>query len=184
MAMRPHALLTREDLEQMPDDGCRYELLDGELHVSPAARRRHQWVVMRIAHRLMGWVESDGHGRVYPGVNVDLAADTHLEPDVAWSASEDDSGLGFDRTPDLVVEVASPATRTFDRGTKRDRYVATGAREVWLVDLDRWTIEQTIVRDGLVDATVVHGAGDAFSSPLLEGVRFDVDDLLDLGDDV
>ncbi len=181
MAMRPDALLTREDLEQLPDDGHRYELVDGELLVSPLARRRHQWVVSRITHRLMAWVESGGHGRVYPGVNVDLAAGTHLEPDIAWSASEDDSGPGFDRTPELIIEVASPSTRAFDRGVKRDRYAATGAREIWLVDLARDVIERFVTAGGAVGPVTVHAAGEQFTSELLEGVVFDVGDLLDLG---
>lgn len=179
MAMRPGALLTREDLDGMPDDGRRYELVDGELLVSPLARRRHQWVVMRIAHRLMAWVESGGHGRVYPGVNVDLAADTHLEPDVAWSASEDHTGPGFDRTPELIVEVSSPSTRAFDRGVKRDRYAGTGAREVWLVDLDRDVIERAVIEERAVGRVTVHTVGEQFTSELFGGITFDVADLLD-----
>lgn len=177
MAMRPDALLTRADLDRFPDDGHRYELIDGELFVSPLARRRHQWVVTRITARLFAWVEADGHGRVYPGVNVDLAVDTHLEPDVAWSASEDDSGPGFDRVPELVVEVLSPSTRRFDRGVKRDRYLSAGAREAWLVDLERDVIER--VTAGATGPTATeHPRGERFTSPLLDDHQFDVDDLL------
>lgn len=192
MAMRPGALLTRSDLEGMPDDGRRYELIDGQLLVSPLARRRHQWVVMRIGARLLAWIEAGGHGRVYPGVNVDLAADTHLEPDVAWSSSQDDSGPGFDRVPELVVEVAdrvspqrseesplasSPSTRHIDRGIKRDRYLAAGAREVWLVDLERDVIERHVT-DRAGQTVTEHVRGERFTSPLFGDHHFDVDDLL------
>ena len=86
---------TLADLDTFPDDRRRYELLDGILHVTPLARRRHQFVVGRISYRLAAWAEVHG-GTVYPGVNVNFAGDTHLEPDVAFSQSDDTSGVAFE----------------------------------------------------------------------------------------
>jgi Uma2 family endonuclease len=135
MASPARTGLTLADVYALPDDGHRYELLDGELFVSPLARRRHQWVVTEISYQLKAWVADHG-GAVYAGVNVDLADDTHLEPDVAYARSEDTTGLAFREPPELIVEVSSPSTRSFDLGAKKDRYAAAGIVEFWFVDLD------------------------------------------------
>lgn len=179
MASQPSAddVLTRADLDDFPDDGCRYELVDGQLLVSPLARRAHQFVVSRLTQRLMSWSEQHG-GIAYPGVNVDLADDTHLEPDVVWSSDEDTSGEGFVASPTFVVEVASPSTRRFDRAVKRQRYAATGCREFWIVDIDAGLIEVFLVTGGATGDPVEHRRGDSFTSAIFPGLVFDVDDLL------
>lgn len=170
--------LTLEDLSALPDDGRRYELVDGTLHVTPRARRRHQWVITRITYRLHEWARRHG-GRVYPGVNVDLADDTHLEPDVAYDPSEDVSGLAFPTAPALVVEVSSPSTKALDLGIKKDRYAVAGADEFWFVDLDQDLVLQfTTTRQGHLAGPSVHRRGETFTSELLPGLRLEVEDLL------
>lgn len=174
MASHPTApVLTRADLDDFPDDGRRRELLDGVLYVSPLARLDHQRVVGRLTTTLMNWIDAGGHGEVFPGANVDLGEDSHLEPDVVWTSRDGASGLGFDTAPDLVVEVLSPGTRRFDRGRKKDRYLASGCRECWIVDTEARTIE-VFHADG-VDT---HADGDVFTSLLLPGLSLVVTDLL------
>lgn len=166
--------LTRADLDRLPDDGRRFELIDGALLVSPMARRHHQRVVVRLTTQLELWSRHHG-GATYAGVNVDLDDRTHLEPDVAWSRSEDDSGLAFtDPPPELVVEVSSPSTRAFDRGIKRAAYLAAGVVEVWLVDLDAELVER---HTRGAAAPAVHHRGTTITSPLLPDFRMAVDDL-------
>lgn len=178
MATTPSsALLTRTDLDQLPDDGHRYELVDGTLLVSPLARARHQRVVGEVFAALHVW-SRENHGVAYPGVNVELAADSHLEPDVAWSADERDPGLGFDHSPALVVEVTSPDTRHVDATIKKDRYAATGCREYWIVDLDDDVVEVFEVTAGVAGDPAIHHRGQQFTSPLFEGLVLDVDELL------
>ena len=163
---------------KFPDDGCRYELLDGVLQVTPLARRRHQRVVFQISYRLGQWTEQHG-GTVYPGVNVDLDDHTHLEPDVAYARSEDTSGLAFTDPPDLVVEVSSPSTKHFDRGAKKDRYALAGAAEFWFVDLDADMIERYVLSaDGPQPPPTVHHRRTTITSRLFDGLVLDVDDLL------
>lgn len=167
--------LTRADLDEMPDDGRRFELIDGALLVSPMARRRHQRVVVRLVTELELWTREHG-GAAYAGVNVDLDDRTHLEPDVAWSSSEDDTGLGFVAPPELVVEVSSPSTRAFDRGIKRMVYMMAGVAEMWLVDLATDTIEVHAAAGD--DTPAIHRRGDVVTSPLLPGLRLSIDMLL------
>lgn len=164
---------TRADLDRFPDDGHRRELVDGQLLVSPLARRRHQAAVMRIAAALHSW-SSDHGGAVYPGVNVDLSRATHLEPDVVWSSDTDESGSGFDVTPEIVVEVGSPSTHRYDRGVKLDRYLASGAHEVWLVDL----ADDTITGHRLDGTVTVHDRSAMLTTVVLPGFTASVSDLL------
>lgn len=170
--------LTRADLDDMPDDGRRFELIDGALLVSPMARRRHQRVVARLTTELELWSRAH-RGATYPGVNVDLDERTHLEPDVAWSADESDAGLAFATTPELIVEVSSPSTRSFDRGIKRAAYLASGAVEVWLVDLRVEVIER---HTETAADPVVLVRGDVVTTPLLPGFEVAVADILGAAD--
>jgi Uma2 family endonuclease len=164
---------TLADIYAFPDDGRRYEIIDGVLHVTPLARRRHQRVVMRLSYHLEGWAEEHG-GTVYPGVNVDLADDTHLEPDAVYSTSEDTTGLAFTHAPELVVEVSSPSTKSYDLGAKKARYVAEGVVEFWFVDLD----QDTVTRFTRAGDETRHARGEQVRTPLLPGLVLDVDDLL------
>jgi Uma2 family endonuclease len=167
--------LTRADLDRFPDDGRRFELIDGALLVSPLARTRHQRIVARLTTELELWSREHG-GATYPGVNVDLDERTHLEPDVAWSRQEIDDALSIG-APELVVEVSSPSTRAFDRGIKRMAYLAAGVVELWLVDLETGVVERhTPERTG----PVVLGRGEDVTTPLLPGFRAAVDVLLGL----
>ena len=178
MAVPVREGLTRADLDELPDDGRRYELLDGQLFVTPLARRRHQWVVTQLAHRLKQWTDEHG-GSVYAGVNVDLAEDTHLEPDVVFSHDEDLSGEGFVNAPEFVIEVSSPSTRSFDLGEKKDRYAAEGCEELWFVDLDREEILTFRQRPGGgFGPPTPHGRGTVVATPVLAGLELDVDDAL------
>ncbi len=178
MSMPVATGLTRADLDELPDDGHRYEIIDGRLFVSPLARVRHQRVVAQIVHRLMQWTDEHG-GSVYPGVNVDLADDTHLEPDVVYAVNEDTSGLALEFAPELVVEISSPSTKRFDAGAKKDRYAAEGAREFWVVDLDRDEISRFTLRPrGGYGPAAVHRRGETFAVGVLDGLVLDVDDLL------
>lgn len=165
--------LTRADLDNLPDDGRRFELIDGALLVSPLARTRHQRVVTRLATELELWSRAHG-GAAYAGVNVDLDERTHLEPDVAWSRREVDDTLSIG-APELVVEVSSPSTRAFDRGIKRATYLAAGVVELWLVDLERDLIERHAA-----DRTepVGHSRGEDVTTSLLPGFRVAVDAVL------
>ena len=125
--------LTRTDLADVPDDGHRYELLDGSLLVTPAPSPRHQTVVLALARRL---VEAQPQG-LWVGiapVDVVLREDTVLQPDIVVTRVDDVRDDGVHGTPLLVVEVLSPSTRHLDLGSKRGRYEAHGVPSYWVVD--------------------------------------------------
>src|SRR3954470_1119305 len=127
---------TVDDLENFPDDGNRYELLDGVLLVTPAPGLPHQLVATRIATRLtaaLGWT---GHAHVVgPGAVVSPPR-TQLQPDILVFPvryAPDTKWLDVHEHW-LAVEVISRSSRMYDREFKRDAYFALGVAEVWLVD--------------------------------------------------
>jgi len=125
--------LSYADLEHAPEDGHRYELLDGVLIVSPAPGRLHQRAVLRLAVALSAGCPANLEVLVAP-FDVVLAADTALEPDVLVARRSDLTDRNLPAAPLLAVEVLSPSTRRIDLLVKRSRYEAAGVPSYWVVD--------------------------------------------------
>ena len=137
--------LTVADLDLMPDDGHRYELIDGVLLVSPAPSTLHQHLVLRLARILEDDCPADLKVFLAP-LDVDLAEDTRLQPDVLVARRADLTERGLPAAPVLAVEVASPSTRRFDYMTKRARFEAAGTPAFWVLDpelpaLTAWNLQ-------------------------------------------
>lgn len=129
----------------LPSDGQRYELLDGVLYMALAPNLWHQDVVGTIYVYLYNHVKLTGLGMVYVApVDVELAPQTVVQPDVVVVLRNHTAILHPTRiigTPDLVVEVASPATEKHDRQRKRNAYARAAIPEYWLVDPVNHTLE-------------------------------------------
>jgi Uma2 family endonuclease len=123
---------TRADLERMPDDGHRYEIIDGVLIVSAAPARLHQRAVIRLARLLQDFAPADVEALTAP-FSVGLADDTELQPDVVVRRDADYTPKDI-ATPLLVVEVLSPSTRMIDLNVKRARCERAGIASFWVVD--------------------------------------------------
>ena len=139
--------LTREDLDAMPDDGHRYELIDGVLVVSPSPRRRHQQLVGGLFTALLPACPPDLQLLLGP-FDVVLADDTVLVPDVIVAPRAQFTERDLPGAPLLSIEVLSPSTRRFDQLVKRDRLQAAGAGAYWLVDPDVPAVTVLELRDG------------------------------------
>jgi Uma2 family endonuclease len=133
---------TVEDLARFPDDGNRYELLDGVLLVTPGPSNAHQVVAARIASRLAAAVEWTGLAHVVSPGAVIRAPGTHLLPDILVYPRRFPAGTDWTEITGhwLAVEIFSPSSRIYDRDFKRDAYLALGVQQVWLVD----TVSQTV----------------------------------------
>src|ERR1043166_8463365 len=128
---------TLEDLESFPDDGNRYELVDGILLVTPAPMPPHQVVLSRIAIWLARVLGDPPSALVlFPGV-VEIAPNVHMEPDIlVVPVTEPMHGKWTDvRVFSLAVEVSGRGSRIYDRDYKRPAYLRAGVREVWRADL-------------------------------------------------
>jgi Uma2 family endonuclease len=139
--------LTRADLEVMPDDGHRYELIDGALIVTPAPATRHQSVVLELAVLLREHCPGNLKVLIAP-FDLALADDTVLQPDVLVARRSDLTDRDLPAPPQLAVEVLSASTRRIDLLLKRSRLEAAGCRAYWIVDPDAPSLIAWELRDG------------------------------------
>ena len=125
--------LTREDLDAMPNDGHRHELIDGALIVTPAPSRRHQTVVGELFLLLRRACPQDLQVLLAP-FDVALAGDTVMQPDLLVARRRDLTGRDLPSAPVLAVEVLSLSTRRIDLLLKRSRFETAGCASYWVID--------------------------------------------------
>lgn len=136
-------LFTVDDLDRFPDDGNRYELLDGVLLVTAAPTAAHQIVATRLLTQLSMAAAIPGLAHVVGPGAVTVRPRTQLQPDILVYPARFSPDLEWEEITEhwLAVEVLSRSSRTYDREFKRDAYFALGVREVWLVDQWSKTVE-------------------------------------------
>jgi Uma2 family endonuclease len=142
--------ITRAELDALPDDGWRHELVDGSLIMTPAPSPRHQVVVGRL-HLLLEASRPPDLMLLFAPLDVTLAEDSVLQPDLLVARREDFTATELRGTPLLVVEVLSPSTRTIDLHLKRHRYEAAGCPSYWVVDPDAPSVTAWQLREGRYD---------------------------------
>jgi len=174
---------TYADYCRLPDDGRRYEVLRGELHVAPAPTWKHQRAVLKlsilmelfVAECQLGVVGCSPLDVILPG---DLA--TPVQPDLIFIATGRNDitwDPKVEGAPDLVVEVLSPSSRQVDRRTKFEIYARAGVPEYWMLDQAARTIEVFRLRDGRYVLLGKVGPGERARSTALPGFEPSVDDV-------
>jgi len=135
---------TADLVRALPEDGRRYEVVHGELLVTPAPRAWHQELVARLFEQVRGYLrrESVGHALLSPA-DISWSDDTLVQPDVFVVPLAEARTLDWRqmKTLLLAVEVLSPSTARADRFTKRRLYQEVGVPTYWNVDPDRRRVE-------------------------------------------
>ncbi len=139
--------LVRADMEDLPDDGHRYELIDGMLLVSPGPGFAHQNMTLSLYVLLRATAPRGLHVMAAPFA-VGLAEDTEVQPDVLVARRDAYTAKDLPGAPLLAVEVLSPSTRRVDLLLKRDRYQAAAIPSYWLMDPLEATITVLDLHDG------------------------------------
>jgi Uma2 family endonuclease len=150
---------TVDDLDRMPDDGRRYELLDGVLIVSPRPGVAHQEVAFELAIQLKEACPPEL--RVIPEPAVMLSRFTEFDPDIVVIHQDHISDTRLTKPPLLIVEVRSPSTALIDLNRKKAAYEGFGVPSYWILDPDRDRPELTAFElgpTGYVQADRVVGA--------------------------
>jgi Uma2 family endonuclease len=137
---------TPDDVRALPDDGNKYECIDGVLLVTPTPRPVHQYAVDELGLRLRPYVRAQRLGDVIPlAADLQLSADALTQPDLfvlSGNPRRDIRQWADVKGALLVVEVLSPSTARYDRGLKRTFYQRAPVDEYWIVDIDGRVIEQ------------------------------------------
>jgi Uma2 family endonuclease len=185
MAARIEPLMTVEDLDAMPEDGNRYEVIEGELFVSRAPALPHQILSGNIFANLWIYLRANPIGRVVatPGLVFDQFSG--VIPDIVFfalgRADEIISGGRLIAAPDIAIEILSPGRENVarDRVAKRQLYAKHGVKEYWIVDGENRAIEiHRLSTKGLELAAVLR-VGDEITSLLLPGFSCPLADIFE-----
>ena len=136
---------TVDEVLALPDDGNRYELIDGELLVTPSPALVHQYIVGRLHAALLAWLEPIGAGEaLLSPADLRLTPETIVQPDVFVVPIGAEPPRNW---PDvkrllLAIEVLSPSTSRADRVRKREFYLRVSVPEYWIVDPDARLVER------------------------------------------
>lgn len=181
MAERSGVRYKADYMWETPDDGNRYEVIDGELYVTPPPSVPHQRGSNRLNLIIGPFVDREGLGELLPApTGVVLEAGSGVQPDLLF-VRRDRMGIisnrGIEGAPDLVVEVLSPSTRSRDRGIKMRRYEAAAVPHYWLMDTNVQSIETyELGRDGY-HLTGTYGRGSILVSELFPGLAIHIDQI-------
>jgi Uma2 family endonuclease len=176
---------TARDYEQMPEGPPYYQLIGGELIRSPSPTYHHQSIILNIAERLGPFLRERNMGKlVLSPMDVHLTNEDVSQPDLIFVRKEN---IGLlkpnDRirfVPDLVVEVLSPSTGSYDYSRKKRIYCEQGVREYWIIDPEDQTIEIMIKDGALYQTEAILRSPDTLRSSMFPEFSMKVEDVFTL----
>ena len=167
---------TTDDLAMFPDDGNRYEIIDGELYVSKQPHFHHQTTCNRVALALTAWSDAAKLGVTIPAPGIIFDVDDAVAPDVVWVSREQYARAvqpdgKLHAAPELVVEVLSFGGRNEerDKALKLDLYSRRGVREYWVLDWRARRVDVYRRHEAALRQAATLYAEDTLTSPLLAG---------------
>ncbi len=169
--------LTIEHYQLLPENGPRYQLIEGDLYMAPAPNRYHQEIAYNLEYILRAYVEQHPVGKLYHApFDVFLGLHDVFQPDIVFISNERRSILtdsGAEGAPDFVVEILSPKTARLDRDNKRRVYATSGVRELWIISPETQQIEIFLLDRDPTQPSAIYRASDFFESSMFPGLRFD-----------
>ena len=176
--------LTYPELRLMPDDGKRYELIDGEVFVTPSPSEKHQRVLVKLLVSIYNHVDARNLGRVYIApFEVVFGEKTALQPDFLFVSTGRLGIVGPEYVlgaPDLVVEVLSPYRQSYDRVTKLEQYALHGVTEYWVVDPIAESVEINTLAGSRYELKDAFAGEEILQSTLLPGWEIPAGNLFSL----
>jgi Uma2 family endonuclease len=174
--------LTYDDYCLLPNDGKRYEIIDGELFVTPSPRTAHQKIVTRLTRFLSAFAEDENLGEVFVApFDVVFSNFDVVEPDLLYVSNERASVVtekNVQGSPNLVVEVLSETTEKTDRTTKLKLYARYGVEEYWIIDPNGPSAEVYRRTPHGLELAAKLSAVDALTSPMFPGFSLPLKKLL------
>lgn len=162
-------------------EGKRYEIIDGDLHMTPAPLIYHQYVLNNLLDILRSYVKKQKNGMVLCApVDVVFSNEDIVQPDILFISNERSGILTKENVqgaPDLIVEILSPSTKQRDVEVKFKLYEQRAVREYWIVDPDALSIEVFTLKDEGLVLTRAYTKGLHVASPLFGELKFLVDEV-------
>ncbi|MHB8370400.1 MAG: Uma2 family endonuclease [Leptospirales bacterium] len=175
---------TYEDYLSLPEGGpLRYEVIDGELYMTPAPNLRHQEISWNLAVAFGSFLKERPIGKSFSApcdVIFSHSPLQYVEPDLVYVSNARREILteqNIQGVPDRVVEILSPATEKRDRRTKFSLYERFGVPEYWIVDPETETVQVFRLADGRYPAPLELRKGDVLESPNLPGLSIPLSDV-------
>ena len=169
---------TYADYLLTPDD-VRYELIEGRLIMAPTPVPRHQRVSMNFSNLLGPFIREHGLGELFAApLDVCLSDTSVVQPDllfVSAARAQIVTETNIQGAPDLVIEIASPSTQDDDRTVKQALYERFGVLEYWLAYPLTQTVTVLRLQNGQFVDAGRYGRGDTLTTPLLPGLRIELD---------
>jgi Uma2 family endonuclease len=175
MTTRIEPLMTVTDLEAMPEDGNRYEVIEGELFVSRAPGLTHQVVSGNIFFLIRSYLEQNPIGTVVSTPGLILSDYSGVIPDIVFFSHESGerivSSERLTSAPDLVIEILSPGSENIrrDRVAKRQLYGKHGVPEYWLLDIEKQVLEVYRLHQSSLELEAILKNDDEVSTSVLPG---------------
>lgn len=168
-----HLKFTYEDYLLLPEDR-RYEIIGGDLFMTPSPKRAHQQVSRNLTTILWSYVKAHGLGEVYEAP-FDVLFGRHdvVQPDVLFVSRENISIVkenNIQGAPDLIIEILSPSTAERDQDLKKKLYARHAVKEYWVVDPDTRKVTVYLWKDNDYVKTGVFGEEDTWQPHLLPGL--------------
>lgn len=171
--------VTYEDYLHFPDDGKRYEILDGQVHMTPSPSPQHQYASKRLQRILERYFEDQlGYLVFNAPLDVVLAADDVVQPDLLVVAERPQiSARAVQGTPLVLIEILSPTRPEYDRATKAARYRVRGVPHYWIVDPEARTLECYRLDGGTYRLDASGTAQDTLAVAAFRGLSIPLADL-------
>lgn len=183
MSTHVEPLLTIDDLDSLPDDGNRYEIIEGELFVSRAPNLKHQRVSINIVAMFLAYLARNPIGEILATPGVIFSDFNGVIPDLVFITHErrDEIASG-DRiigAPDLMIEIVSPGAENEkrDRIAKRQLYGKYGVKEYWVVDPYQRTVEVYLLKGQRLKLQESYSETDELVSSVLPGFSCKVESI-------
>ena len=179
------APLTYDDYCQIPDDGNRYEVIDGVLYMSPSPIVRHQIILRNLSFMLGAWTKKTKAGTIlFAPMDVVLSKHNVVQPDILFVSNERASIIeekNLQGAPDLLIEILSEGNRRHDEVRKRVLYESFGVLEYWIVDPVLETIKVYRLEDDRFTRVAEWSLEreDVIVSPVLPGFDYGLADVFE-----
>ncbi|MBU1488099.1 Uma2 family endonuclease [bacterium] len=170
---------TYEDYLHLPDDGKRYQIIEGEVYMCPSPIPNHQRIIGRLFEIINRFVLKNSLGEVFLApCDIIFSDENIVQPDIFFISKERSQIVtqkNIQGAPDLAIEILSPHSLKIDKLLKRNLYAKYGVQEYWIVDGEKREVEVLVQRGKAYQIKGKYKKGDTLESGLLKGLRIDLE---------